>query len=128
MRQEDQKYAIRFRSRARLELDEARVRLAEMTDLDHAVEWYNGFLDSLATLTDNPGRHLIAHENNYFRDTVHVYTYRLTARGAAYQVYYTIVEFDQDAPFVTILHIRHGARKPMTRAEARKIDEDSQNT
>ncbi len=125
MRHEDQKYAIRFRSRARLEMDEARVRLAEMTDLDHAVEWYNGFLDSLATLADNPSRHRIARENNYFRDTVHVYAYRLTARAAAYQVYYTIVEAVEDAPFVTILHIRHAARKPMTRAEARKIEENT---
>ena len=125
MRQEDQKYAIRFRSRARLELDEARVRLAEMTDLDHAIEWYNGFLDALATLADNPSRTRLAPENDYFRDTVHAYVYRLTSRGVAYQVYYTIVETVEDAPSVTILHIRHSARKPMTRAEARKIEEDA---
>ncbi len=42
-----------------------------------------------------------------------------------YRILYEIVQDDEDAPYVHILHIRHGSRKPMTRAEARKIEANS---
>ncbi len=124
MSRENQRYAIRFRSRARRELDEARIRLAEITDRDHAQEWHNGFLDALALLADNPNRNVIAHESRFFRETVRAFVYRLTVRGVAYRIFYSIVEPKEDAPVVSIMHIRHASRKPMTRAEARKIDAD----
>lgn len=125
MSRENQRYAIRFRSRARRELNDARTRLAEVTNPEHALDWYNGFLDTLALLADNPNRNAIAYESRYFRDTVHALVYRLTVRGVGYRVFYTIIESEIDVPIVSIMHIRHGARKPMTRAEARKIEDDA---
>lgn len=84
MSREDQRYAIRFRIRARRELNDARTRLAEMTNPEHALGWYNGFLDTLALLADNPNRNAIAYESRFSRDTVHAFVYRLTVRGIGY--------------------------------------------
>ena len=125
MSRDEQRYAVRFGNRARLDTDEARVRLAEVTDLDHALDWYNGFLDVLATLASNPNRHPIAYENRFFQDTVYAFLYRLTPRSVGYRVFFTIVGATDDAPFVHLIHVRHGTRKPVTRAEARRIEEDN---
>lgn len=124
MSREDQRYVIRFRERARREINEALGRLSEITDQDHAISWYNGFLDALALLADNPNRNSVAYKSEYFRDIVYDFVYRLTARSVGYRVYYTVVDLVEDAPTVYILHIRHAARKPMTRAEAREIEKD----
>ena len=122
MSSEDQRYAIRFRSRARREASEAHLRLAEITDRERAIAWYNGFLDAIALLADNPNRNPIAYESRYFRGVVHSFMYRLTTRSAGYRVFYTILDSANDAPTVSVLHIRHASRKPMTRAEAREIE------
>ena len=122
MSREEQTYAIRFSRRARLDLDEAHVCLADYTDADHANSWYNGFLDALAALADNPNRHPVASETRFFQGTVYVYLYRLTARSAGSHVFFAIIDDTADAPYVYIIHIRHASRKLMTRAEARIIE------
>lgn len=124
MSDEGQTYAIRFHRQARQDMDEARERLADMRGQDHADNWHDGLLDTLAGLAINPNRHPLAHENRLFQDEVHVFPYRRSRDSVAYRVFYTIAEADDDAAFVYVLHVRHGARKPITRAEARKIEED----
>lgn len=39
-------------------------------------------------------------------------------------VFYTITEPEEDVPVVSLMHICHAARKPMTQAEARAIEKD----
>ena len=117
-------YAIRFRRRALTDIQEAMVRLSEVVNPDHAIAWYSGLQDTLATLATLPERCPIAGEKRFFRDEVRVHPYRYSPGGATYRIFFTIVEADEDAPSVYILHVRHGARKPMTRAEARKIEEE----
>ncbi len=51
--------------------------------------------------------------------------HRYSPGSATYHIFFTVAEAEEDAPYVYILHVRHGARKPMTRAEARKIEEDT---
>ena len=124
MSYEGQTYAIRFRRQARQDMDEARERLADIMSQDHADNWHDGLIDSLAGLATNPNRYPLAHENRLFQDDVHVFPYRRSRDSIAYRVFYTIAEAtDDDAAFVYVLHIRHGARKPMTRAEVQKIEE-----
>lgn len=117
-------YAIRYRHRAQIDAQETLVRLAELTNADHAAAWYSGLQDILATLATFPERAPIADERRFFRDEVRVLLYRHTPGSATYRIFYTVVESEEDAPSVYVLHIRHGARKPMTRAEARKIEAD----
>ncbi len=117
-------YAIRYRRRAQTEAEELLVSLAERTDLDQAISWHLGLQNALATLATFPKRLPIADESRFFQNEVRVLLYRQTSKGTAYRIFYTIVESEEDAPYVYILHIRHGARKPITRAEARKIEEE----
>jgi len=118
-------YAIRVRPVAQRDIDEATNRIASLTDEKHAKEWRDGLLNKLATLATLPRRAPVAGENRLFSGEVRVIPYRLSAGGAAYRVFFSIQEPTEDAPFINILHIRHGARKPMTRAEARKIEADA---
>jgi plasmid stabilization system protein ParE len=122
MSDEGRTYAIRLRRRAQQDMDAARERLAELTSESHADAWHNGLLDMLATLATYPHRHPLADEDEFFQDVVRVFSYRLSPRGVAYRVFYSIIDSDEDAPYIYVMHVRHGARRPMTRAEAREID------
>lgn len=117
-------YAIRFRRRAQTEIQEALVRLAEMVSPDHAVAWHLGLQNALATLATLPKRCPIADEKRFFQIEVRVHSYRYSPGSATYHIFFTIAEADEDGPCVYIMHVRHGARKPMTRVEARKIEEE----
>lgn len=124
MSEDGLRYAIRFRRYAQADAQEALVRLAELTDAAYAVAWYAGLQNAVATLATFPKRWPVADKNRFFRDEVRVMPYRYTPSGAAYQIFYTIAESEEDTPYVFVLHLRHAARKPMTRAEAWKIEED----
>jgi len=118
-------YAIRIHRLARRDIDEAINRMAIFTDEKYATEWHDGLLGKLAALAALPKRGPIAEENRLFRIEVRVIPYRFGPGSAIYRVLYSINEPDEDAPFVHVLHVRHAARKPMTRAEAQKIEEDN---
>lgn len=79
-------YAIRYRRRAQTDAQEAVVRLAELTDSDHAAAWYSALQDALATLATFPERAPIADERRFFRDDVRVLLYRHTPGSATYRI------------------------------------------
>lgn len=66
----------------------------------------------------------IAPEQARFRQEIRQIIYRRRAGSVAYRVLYTIVEAEDDAPYVRILHVRHGSARPITRAEARELEAD----
>lgn len=47
--------------------------------------------------------------------------YRRTVGSAAYHVLYTVDEAGDDGPRVTVFHIRHAARKPLSAKESRDL-------
>ena len=118
-------YAIRLRRIAQRDINEEIVRIATLMDEKYAVEWHRGLLDKIAALSALPRRAPTADENHLFRGEVRVIPYRFRA-GAFYRLFYSVHEPAEDALFVLILHLRHGARKPMTRREARVIETDNQ--
>ena len=117
-------YAIRLRRLAQRDMNDAINRIAILTDEKHAAEWHKSLLDKFAALASLPRRAPIAEENRLFRGEVRVIPYRFGSSGAFYRIFYSIHEPAEDAPFIQIMHIRHSARKPMTRAEAREIEKD----
>jgi len=125
MSDEAHSYAIRIRPAARQEIQEAYDRLANFPGVEIANRWYKGLRDLFAELSSYPGRYALARESRLFRAEVHVALHSLSSRSAVYRVLFTIQEADSDPTTVYILSVRHGARKPMTRAEARKIEEDA---
>ena len=116
-------YALRVHRLATVDMIEAYERLAEATNEDYAADWYIGLQKALATLATLPKRGPVAEEDRLFRRVeVKVVPYRHGSGRVVHHVFYSVHEPGEDAPFVHILHVRHGARKPMTRAEARKIE------
>jgi len=119
-------YAIRFSARADQDVRQAVARLAELTgDVERARAWRDRLLDTVGTLATNP-RIFAVHvpASRRFGHQTRRLLFRSTSGSAAYHVYYAVEEKSaesQEGPRVTVLHVRHAARRPITREEARQI-------
>ena len=126
MRQEaepPQIWAIRQTTRADIDVLAASVYIAETAGVEIARDWLEGLKAEIAKLAQLPTRWPLAEEDKLFRESVRRMLYRRTAGGPAYRVLFVLRENPDDAPTVVIIHIRHAAQKPMTRKEAREIED-----
>jgi len=123
MSEETPRYALRFTPRAAADIDAAHARFMELSDKELADEWKAGIFEAVAPLATMPHRQ-IAPEQVRFRQEIRQIIYRRRAGSVAYRVLYTIVEAEDDAPYIRILHVRHGSARPITRAEARELETD----
>lgn len=119
-----EKYAIRLHPKAAADIDEAHRQLAAFSEELYADEWQEGLQEAISTLATLPKRRPLANENRLFQNDVWSYPYSFRKSRVIYHILFEVVEGDEDAPFVYVLHIRHSARKPMMRAEAREIEKD----
>ena len=120
MRQEDDPvtYALRLHRRARVDMDDAR-RLITRVDTPEGRRWQAELLETISTLATYPNRCPVARENRLFQREIRQLTHK-----RSYRILFTVVEAAEEAPFVFILYIRHGARRPITRREAREIEDE----
>lgn len=116
-------YAVRLSPRAQKDVEEAALRLADLTqDPDTGEQWSQGLYLEISKLATLPRRYaVIARETRLFGQEMRRLVYRLSASSVAYLVLFSVAEEGEDGPTVTILHVRHGGRKPLTRAEAQQI-------
>ena len=119
-------YAIRFLPRAERDAAETVTWMVEMTGSGEvAREWYAGLRAAAGTLATLPKRFAVQErESRLLGREVRRLLYRRTPGSAAYHVFYTVAEDSPDGPRVSILHIRHAARRPLSRAEAREIRDE----
>lgn len=120
-----QQYAIRFTNRARSDIDAAHARFSELSGEEIAEEWQAGLFEAAASLAFAPRRQQIVPESAYFRGEVRQLLYRRTPAAPAYRLLFVIVESELDALFVRIVHVRHAARRPITRTEAATIEDNN---
>ncbi len=116
-------YTLRFAERARRDLDAATVRYAEAVTPEAAVAWREGLYQALASLTSFPRRCPLAPDR--FWGEVRQLIYRHPGSSLSHRILFATVREEQgalDAPAVVILHVRHGAARAITRAEARRIE------
>ncbi len=112
-------YAIRITGPAAADVEEAAEFLRSLAGDALTGGWEDGFYEAIRTLSRMPSKHPLAErESRHFGLPVRVLRYERRRGVAAYQVLFTVVEETPDQPFVRLLHIRHGARRPMTRTEA----------
>ncbi len=116
-------WVIRSTKRARSDMEAAEERLAAFAGEDVAEAWSEGLNTEIAKLAQLPMRWPLAEEDKLFRESVRRMLYRRTPSGPAYRALFVLRENPDDAPTVTIIHLRHAAQKPMTRKEAREIEE-----
>jgi plasmid stabilization system protein ParE len=117
-------YAVRFSPHAEQELARAAIRLIELTgSKEFAAEWYGGVKAAVATLAEFPARlQTQAKESRLLGREVRRLLYQRSAGSSApYHLYFTVEDDGKDGPVVRILHVRHAARKPVTRKEAEGI-------
>lgn len=121
MSEEPHFYALRITPRAAADIDAAYARLVELTDVEIADDWKAGLLEAVAPLAFMSHRQ-IAPEQARFQQEIRQIIYRRRTGSVAYRVLFTIVEEKDDASYVRVLHVRHGAARPITRAEAKEIE------
>lgn len=97
-------------------LDETQGRTA-------ALSWRQGLYGVIQGLAQNPRRFAVQiEESRKLKDEVRRELYRATPGGTAvYALFYFVQDTSDDGPLVTVIHIRHASRKPITRAEAKEI-------
>lgn len=115
-------YAIRIMPHAERDIEAHLVHLAETSGADYGLGWYDGLVGALTQLSLHPRRYPMISENPRFRNEVRQFLYRYTLHGSTWRVLFIVQEPAEDAPTVSILHVRHSAQRPITRAEARQIE------
>ncbi len=116
-------YAVRLTERAQRDIDEATLHFAETASEQTAVAWREGFYEAIAALATLPRAHPFAPER--FRGETRQMQYRRAGNSTAYRVLFTIAGEEPnalDAPTAHILHVRHAAARPLTRAHIRAIE------
>jgi len=116
------RYAVRFSAQADRDITTALLRLAEITGEAAALTWRNLLLTEAGTLAETPRRFAVDEQvSRRLQQETRRMLFRPSPTGAGYHIYYVIHEESPDGPRVMVLHVRHAARRPITREEARQI-------
>lgn len=118
------RYAVRYSTRARRDFDFAVADYNDYTgDERRAAQLYQRIDDTAMSLGELPDRYAVAEqESAVLGFTVRRVLARLSRNSVvAYHLLYYAVEQSDDGPRVTVVHIRHASRAPMTADEARDI-------
>ena len=115
-------YSLRFTGRALAHIEAAHVRFSEVSGQDAADAWKGGLLDEVSTLATLPLRHPVPAEAARFRRNVRQLLYRHSGSRVIYRLLFAVLKDGPDGPVVTILALRHGAARPITRAEAKEME------
>jgi len=121
-------YALRFSPRARAEVRAVHARFIELAGEIVADAWRDGLGETVSSLATHPRRYaqVFGPRGARFRREVRRLVYRRPGggnrTGPAYLVLYAVEDDTPDGPLLSILSVRHAARKPLTREEARAIE------
>lgn len=96
-------YAVKITARAEHDL-EAIFQYVQADTSPAAEAWFTRFVDSIASLSKLPLRNPTPPEDPRLRQLLF---------GAKPHIYRIIYDVDTSTRTVTILHVRHGARKPI---------------
>jgi plasmid stabilization system protein ParE len=99
-------FLVRFTANAKRDLDTLLSWLLSQQTGDTGLRWFQGFQEAIASLSDLPARCPLAAEDAAFPFEVRQLLYG--SRQNRYRVLFTI-----DGKTVSVLHIRHGRRKPL---------------
>ena len=124
-------YALRYRPRARRDIDIESVRLAELEGDEIALDWVDKLQEEIGSLSVWPRRFALAPEEDLLERRVRVMLFRRsvgasrrTSGGPAWRVFYTVEDADEDGFVVRVRHIRHGA-SPLTEHDLQELLTDA---
>jgi hypothetical protein len=114
-------YEVRLTEPAEVDVEAERARLAGIVSEEYADRWQDGLLAEIQQLELFPASHPVARENDLYNVEVRRSLYygpsrRRRSSGAVYRILFHIIEPSEDEPvgIVRVLHIWHGARRPLT--------------
>ena len=81
-------------------------RAVNAANSERARTWFDGLETAVSSLGEHPARCPVTPENPRLRHLLY------GRKGDVYRIVFTI---DEPRRVVTVLHIRHGSRRPMTR-------------
>ena len=119
-------HALRFEEAARDDIDEGYDYIAAFSGEAIAALWQDGLFETIGKLATLPYRYPIAPEATALGLPVRGFSYRRPFSGEsspAYRVLYIVDDGQaalQEGPTVTVIMVRHGARRPLTRREGRE--------
>jgi plasmid stabilization system protein ParE len=117
-------WAIRLTAKAYASLEAAWRHLARTAGEEIADAWREGLEEEISRLARMPGSLPLARENDRFAETVRSLLYRRTPRGPAHRILFVQRSSELEAPTVVVINIRHGAQAPITRREARELEQE----
>jgi plasmid stabilization system protein ParE len=104
------KYRIDISGMAEAEVDDAFLRLSQITSPIKASQWYAGLLQAIESLVQMPKRCSLARENQYFSQEIRQLLY---GRGNnSYRILFAILE-GEEVSTIRILHIRHASQQTL---------------
>jgi plasmid stabilization system protein ParE len=87
-----------------------------------AEKWFNGIIDEIASLKELPQRCPIAPESEELGQEVRVLFFG--RRNRRYKVYFSITHQTPTTGLVSIFHIRHWAKQPLSNEELDELVDD----
>jgi plasmid stabilization system protein ParE len=124
MSQSDEiRYALRITPQMEQDVRMAFERFIEMSGIDVAQAWRSRLTEQIASLSTNPTRFPLVTEHRHFHREVRHLVFRRSLSSVAYRVLFWVNEGGDDAPTVVVFHLRHAAAKPLSRKDARAIQE-----
>ncbi len=115
-------WVIRFTERAYASIEAGQQYMTQTAGEEIGDAWREGLEAEITRLSRMPESLPTAPENHKFVATVRSLLYRRTPRGPAYRVLFTLKTPPEESPTVTIINVRHGAQRPITKKEAREME------
>lgn len=110
-------YRIQITDVADAEMDALALWLAGKTSAEHAAHWYDGLIDAIGGLAEQPRLHAVARENDQYGVEVRRLLYRGPGKGrrsgTPYRVLFHVIEPAEGEAegIVRVLHLYHGAKR-----------------
>lgn len=114
-------FRVEIEPQAFADLDSIARYIRSRSSFDAADSWFTGIMDSIASLARMPARCPVAAESQELGREVRVLLHG--RRNRVYKVYFSIRLTTPSTGTVTVLHVRHWARKPLTPEELESMGE-----
>jgi plasmid stabilization system protein ParE len=112
-------FRVEIAPQAYADLDAIADYIEERGSFASAERWFNGIIDAVRGLKDQPSRFPVAQESEDLRVEIRQLLYG--KRNRRYKVYFAI---DRETEIVRVFHVRHWAFKPLDFGELRELTDD----
>ena len=115
-------FRVEIQQQALADLDSIADNIKARSSFASAEKWFNGLLDDIASLKEIPERCTVAPESEDLDREVRVLLHG--RRNRSYKIYFPVHHETAISGIVSILHVRHWARRPVDADELNDLMDD----